>query len=63
MIRDRLRLIFSILKESPFFNDLLVKERETIIEDLLRSYPRLTDELQVEDEVGYEASWLMRYDH
>ncbi len=63
MISDGLRSIFSILKESPFFTDLSVKEKDLIMEDLVRSYPQLTDESLVEDAVGYEASWLMSRDH
>ncbi len=63
MIRDGLRSIFTILKESPFFTELPTNERDAIVEDLVRSYPQLTEETLFEEEIGYEASWLMSQKH
>ncbi len=63
MIREGLRSICSILKESPFFTELSTNERDTMVEDLLKSYPQLTEESVFDDEVGYEASWFMSQDH
>ena len=63
MKRCGLSSIFTILKESPFFTDLSTNERATIVEDLLKSYPQLKGGLLVDDEVGYEASWLMNRKH
>lgn len=50
--------IVSILNESPFFSRLSIRERETLVEDLLKSYPQLLQQASNDIEVGYEASWL-----
>jgi hypothetical protein len=56
-------MINSILGESPFFSELSIKEREKIISDLLWTYPELTDQSNIDDELGYEASWFMRHNY
>ena len=58
MFYSKLKSLFFILDESPFFTDLSIKERENLIEDLLKSYPQLLHKPSNEPEVGYEASWL-----
>ena len=50
--------IVSILNESPFFSRLSIRERENLVEDLLKSYPQLLQQAGNDMEVGYEASWL-----
>jgi hypothetical protein len=52
--------IVSILNESPFFSRLSIRERETLVEDLLKSYPQLLQQTSNDMEVGYEASWLTK---
>jgi len=59
MINNSPRSLFSILRESPFFAELSIKERESIVKELLWTYPELVEQTQGEDELGYEASWLM----
>ena len=55
--------ITSILDESPFFSELSIKEREKIINDLLWTYPELNDGSNIDDELGYEASWFMGHNY
>jgi len=59
MMNKEPRSLFSILRESPFFAELSMKERETIIKELLWAYPELVDQTHSDDELGYEASWFM----
>ena len=59
MIFNKPGSVLSILNESPFFGELSVKEREVLVEDLLKTYPQLQHQLCSDMEVGYEASWLM----
>ncbi len=49
----------SILDESPFFIELSIKERETLIGELFKTYPQLLQQVDNDTVVGYEASWLM----
>jgi hypothetical protein len=41
MFFRELKLLFNILDESPFFTELSVQERETLIKELIRIYPQL----------------------
>ncbi len=50
--------IVSILDKSPFFTELSIKERERLIDNLLRQYPQLSQQYNEEIEMGYEAGWL-----
>jgi hypothetical protein len=50
--------LVSILDKSPFFTELSIKEREKLIESLLRKYPHLSHQYNKETEVGYEAGWF-----
>lgn len=59
MISEETRSIFSILGGSPFFAELSMKERETIITELLWAYPELLECANEDDELGYEVSWFM----
>ncbi|RJQ50153.1 MAG: hypothetical protein C4538_00735 [Nitrospiraceae bacterium] len=56
----KLNLLASILGESPVFTELSIRERESLIQELLRSYPQLSQYVNADIEVGYEASWLIR---
>lgn len=56
----KLNLLVSILNESPVFTELSIRERETLMQELLKCYPQLTQYMNDDAEVGYEASWLMR---
>jgi hypothetical protein len=49
-----------ILYSSPFFTELTVREREDLVQELLRTYPQLSRKNHSDEEVGYEASWLNR---
>lgn len=60
MINNVSGTITSILGESPFFSELSIKEREKIISELLWTYPELSEQACMDDEIGYEASWFMR---
>jgi len=57
MLLRHLKSLFFILDESPFFTDLSIKERESLLKDLLKSYPHLQN-TESDPVVGYEASWL-----
>ncbi len=50
--------IVSILDKSPFFKELSMKERERLVDNLLKQYPQLSQQYNKEIEVGYEACWL-----
>ncbi len=50
--------LVSILDKSPFFTELSIKERERLIDNLLRQYPQLSQQYNKEIEMGYEAGWL-----
>lgn len=52
----------SILNESPVFTELSIKEKETLVEEILRNYPQLFQRFQFDEEIGYEASWL-KFNH
>jgi hypothetical protein len=58
MFYSQLKSLFFILDESPFFTDLSIKERESLMEELLTSYPQLLQEPDKDPVMGYEASWL-----
>ncbi len=58
MFYSKLKALFFILDESPFFTDLSIKERESLIEELLKSYPQLLQKPANDPVMGYEASWL-----
>jgi hypothetical protein len=47
-----------ILKKSPAFLELSIRERETLVKELLRTYPSLAQHINDHVDVGYEASWL-----
>ena len=49
-----------ILHSSPFFTELTVREREALVQELIKTYPQLTQKNFSDEEVGYEASWLNR---
>ena len=52
------KLLVSILDKSPFFTELSIKERESLVHDLLKEYPQLYQYYNNEIEVGYEAGWF-----
>jgi hypothetical protein len=58
MLFSHLKSLVFILDESPFFTDLSIKERESLMEDLLKSYPQLLQRPEHDPVMGYEASWL-----
>jgi hypothetical protein len=58
MIFKKLKSLSFILNESPFFSELSILERESIIRELLKTYPHLLQSDGEEIELGYEASWL-----
>jgi len=58
MFYSKLKALFCILDESPFFTDLSIKERESLMADLLQSYPQLIGPSEHDPVMGYEASWL-----
>ncbi len=60
MFYSQLKSLFFILDESPFFTDLSIKERESLMEELLTSYPQLLQEPDNDPVMGYEASWLTK---
>ena len=53
--RER-KSLSSILDESPFFMELSVGERESLVRELLESYPQLIQHSNIDIEVGYEAA-------
>jgi hypothetical protein len=59
MAEGRKKLSY-ILNNSPFFTELSLREREDLIQELIRTYPQLTRKYQSDEEVGYEVSWLNR---
>jgi len=58
MFYTQLKSLIFILDESPFFTDLSIKERESLMEELLTSYPQLLQKPENDSVMGYEASWL-----
>ncbi|MEK6528218.1 MAG: hypothetical protein AABZ36_04970 [Nitrospirota bacterium] len=48
----------SILRESPIYSELGKEEKQRLIKDLMRVYPRMFEAGREEVEVGDEASWL-----
>jgi hypothetical protein len=58
MFYRQLKSLFFILDESPFFTDLSIKERESLMKELLKSYPQLLQQAANDPIMGYEASWL-----
>ena len=58
MFFSKLKSLVFILDESPFFTDLSIKERESLMEELLKSYPQLFQKPVNDPVMGYEASWL-----
>jgi len=58
MFYNKLKSLSFILDESPFFTDLSIKEREFLMEELLKSYPQLLQKPSNDPVMGYEASWL-----
>jgi len=60
MLFSHLKSLFFILDESPFFTDLSIRERESLVEELLKSYPQLLQKPENDPVMGYEASWLPR---
>ena len=52
--------LFTILDESPFFTELSMIEREKLVKELLQTYPQLNKQMTSDNEVGYEASWLVK---
>ncbi len=48
----------SILKESPIYSELGKEEKQSLVKDLMRIYPRMFEVEREEVEIGYEASWL-----
>ena len=58
MYYRKLKSLFFILNESPFFTELSIIERESLIEELLKSYPQLLQTSSQDPVMGYEASWL-----
>jgi hypothetical protein len=58
MSLKRWKKLALILKKSPAFLELSIKERETLIKELLRTYPGLAQHINDHVDVGYEASWL-----
>ena len=59
MAEERKKLSY-ILNNSPFFTELSLREREDLIQELIRTYPQLARQYQSDEEVGYETSWLNR---
>lgn len=49
--------LISILMESPLYQTLSVKERQSLLTDLSESYPALVAIAGEETHVGYESSW------
>lgn len=48
----------SILKESSIYSELGKEEKQSLVKDLMRIYPRMFEVEREEVEIGYEASWL-----
>jgi hypothetical protein len=55
--RER-KSLCSILDESPFFTELSVGERESLVRELLESYPHLIQDTNSDMKVSYEAGQL-----
>ena len=58
MLFSHLKSLRFILDESPFFTDLSIQERESLMKELLTSYPQLIQKPENDPVMGYEASWL-----
>ena len=58
MFDGNMKSLCFILDESPFFTDLSIKERESLVEELLETYPHLFHQPAHEPVIGYEAGWL-----
>ena len=57
MGKSKTREVISILMESPFYQALTKKEKDSLITKLSQSYPFLVEGNEDEMEVGYESSW------
>lgn len=57
MVNCKTRELISILMESPIYNTLTTKERDSLLTRLSQSYPFLVEGNEDEMEVGYESSW------
>ena len=57
------KLLVAILDKSPFFTELSIKERESLVLDLLEEYPQLCHQYNNELEVGYETGWFLNQSH
>ncbi len=51
------RELISILMESPLYQTLTGKEKDSLVARLSQSYPFLLEGNEDEREVGYESSW------
>ncbi|UCH81236.1 MAG: hypothetical protein JSW20_01145 [Nitrospiraceae bacterium] len=58
MFVGNMKSLCFILDESPFFTDLSMKERESLIEELLETYPHLLQQPAREPVIGYESRRL-----
>ena len=54
----RKNVIASILRESPIYSELGKEEKQSLVRDLMRIYPRMFEVEREDVDVGYEASWL-----
>jgi hypothetical protein len=57
MDKCKTRKVISILMESPFYQTLTMKEKDSLLTTLAQSYPFLVEGNEDEMEVGYESSW------
>jgi hypothetical protein len=57
MGKCKTREVISILMESPFYQTLTMKEKDSLLTTLSQSYPFLVEGNEDEMEVGYESSW------
>lgn len=58
MIYEKLNALIHILDESPFFLELPPKDKEALVKDLLRSYPRLINRHKNVADISDDISWF-----
>ncbi|KPK01229.1 MAG: hypothetical protein AMK71_06330 [Nitrospira bacterium SG8_35_4] len=58
MFYTELNTLIHILDESPFFMDLSPKDKKSLVEDLLRSYPHLIQQTKTDPDISCGIRWF-----
>ena len=57
MVKCKTKELISILMESPLYQTLTTREKDSLLSRLSQSYPFLVEGEEDETELGYESSW------